>query len=55
MTPHDTDPVLCVTCGYWKTPQEFKKGCCTCKQCQDEGRGSVNYDLDEDGNVVVVE
>lgn len=47
-----TETFLCVTCGEFKPAEAFVKGDCTCKECNEAGRGSVNYDLDEDGEVV---
>lgn len=43
---------LCVTCGEFKPAFKFEEGDCTCHDCNDEGRGGVNYDLDDDGEVV---
>lgn len=48
----DGGEYLCVTCGELKPGSRFEEGDCTCNDCYDEGRGGVNYTVNENGQVV---
>ncbi len=41
-----SESALCVTCGEYKDREKFEEGDCTCSDCYDAGRSSVNYELD---------
>lgn len=53
-TDGGSNSYLCVTCGNFKPAYKFREGDCTCRDCNEDGRGSVNYELN-DGEVVEVE
>jgi hypothetical protein len=40
---------LCVTCGEFKAGDEFPDGDCSCWDCADANRGSVNWELTDEG------